>query len=1129
LRRAFLLFALGAALTAAVPASAQLVPVQRSFDGRTLPRLRAGTIPLQHAGPARVRVIAQLPLAPLATRYGRGLQAVGGRRKLAVHSRAAQAYVARLASAQATAVAQLHATIPQARVQQRFRILLDAVTVDLPNRDLPELMRLREFTRIYPSLHYTLADDTSAGVIGADVLQQQRGADGAGMKIGIIDDGIDQTNAFFDPSGFSYPAGFPKGDAKYTTPKVIVARAFPGPGSGKAGRLPVDPKTSFHGTHVAGIAAGDAGTTAPAGADHPKTTGLTGVAPRAWLGNYRVITVPTPVGVVGDTPEIIQALESAVADGMDVVNLSLGGPQTEPANDALVPAIDNVAAAGVVPVIAAGNDRDDFGNGSTGSPATAPDGIAVAAVSNSHVFAPALDVTTPGAPATVTGIPFLGAGGSTAPASWATTDQMLVDVGTIVGTDGKPVDRLLCGPAGNLASTKGTLPAGSLDGAIALVKRGICPFVTKAEQAKAAGAIGIVYSDNRQGEQGPAEGIPIRLGLPGGMIANLDGDHLRAFMASSGGRTQIRIGHTPLELDTGRSGVITSFSSAGPTAFGHDVKPDISAPGGQILSSTLPNTDKSRFAVFDGTSMATPHVAGAAALLLQLHPGWSPDQVKSALMSAATPAWGDTARTQEASVPLEGAGLVSLPGSADPRILTAPASLSFEDLDITHGAASKALLVRVTDAGSGSGTWQVSVAAQAATAGVSVDPGGLLVVPPGGESVLSVEVRASADATPGQNYGFVVLRQGSITRRIPYFVLVDKPALASAPIHPLKAFVEGTTKTGVDRVDAYGFPLAPFKNAPDEPPMIEDGAETVYRLLLNGPAANAGVSIVAESPDARIDPWFLGAPDEWSVQGFAGTPVDVNDLTYDYLFPISAAGASFPRVQAFYVSVDSGRDQFTNRRLAGRYLLRSWVNDVSPPFLSVLTRRVSSGRPTIVIQTLDLQSGVDPLSLAIGYKSDVIGASDYDPLTGLATFPLPRAAAALKPGKLRLAVLSSDFEEAKNINTTGASIMPNTSVAVIRLKVVRGPAVTWLQPARFDCIAKSQQLLVAASATSGVKSVRFLLDGHAVAKGRRTVDGIWAAKLSAGHEGKGRHKLEARVTDRHGHTATDQVSLRRCR
>ena len=146
--------------------------------------------------------------------------------------------------------------------------------------------------------------------------------------------------------------------------------------------------------------------------------------------------------------------------------------------------------------------------------------------------------------------------------------------------------RNLCGPSNDLASTRGLLPARSLAGAIALVQRGLCPFETKAAQAKSAGAVGIVYSDNRPGE---ANGIPTKLPLPGGMIANLDGDQLRAYLAAHGGRTTVRIGHDPLELETGRSGVITSFSSRGPTAFGHDLKPDLSAPGGQILSSTRAN------------------------------------------------------------------------------------------------------------------------------------------------------------------------------------------------------------------------------------------------------------------------------------------------------------------------------------------------------------------------------------------------------------------------------------------------------------------------------------------------------------------------------------------------------------
>ncbi|HUJ92148.1 MAG TPA: S8 family serine peptidase [Gaiellaceae bacterium] len=1104
------------------------MPVQRTFGDRTSPRIRVGTIPLASSGgSSRVRVIADLQLPPLAAASGRGLFSAGAHRRLLVGSASSRAYLAREARAQARAVAALRRAIPSARVGRRFGVLLDGLTVTLPANRLPALVRQRYVTHVYPSVQYTMALDTSPAVIGADVLRQATGADGTGIKIAVVDDGIDQTNPFFNPAGFSYPAGFPKGDTSMTTPKVIVAKVFPGPNSGKAGHLVVDPNSSFHGTHVAGIAAGDSGTTAPAGPDHPMVTGLSGVAPRAWLGNYRVFTVPTPIGHVANTPEIVAAFEAAVSDGMDVINFSGGGPQIDPANDALVEAIHNVAVAGVVPVIAAGNDRDDFGTGSAGSPGTAPDAISVAAVSNSHVFAPALDVVAPGAPASLQGIPFLGADGATAPAAWGSQDQTLVDAGSIVGTDGKPVDRHLCGVDGDLASTHGTLPAHSLDGKIVLAMRGLCPFVTKADQAKAAGAIGIILSDNRQGE---ANGIPTALSLPGGMIANLDGDHLRAAMAATGGQTTIRVGRDPLELNTGRSGIITSFSSAGPTAFGHYLKPDVSAPGGQILSATLPKVNSSRFAVFDGTSMATPHVAGSAALLLQLHPTWTPEQVKSALVSTAGPAWADTARTQEAPVTLEGGGLVSLPGAADPRIFTDPASLSFADVNVLHGAASTALLVRIDDAGNGAGTWQVTLQSQAATAGAWIDVPGALVLAPGGEADLSVVAGAAAGATQGENYGFVVLRQGSVTRRIPYFFLVDKPVLAQDTVLPLKKRQTGDTLTGVDRVDAYRYPAAPFGNAPDTPPMTESGDEKVYVTQVNEPAANAGVSIIPDAAGEQIDPFYLGALDESSVQGFAGTPVNVNALMYDYLDPVGAAGASFPRQQTFYVAVDSGRDKFDGRQLGGRYVLRSWVNDVTPPTAKLLSTTVSAGRPTIVLRSTDGQSGVDPLSLTIGYKGILVGATSYDPDTGVAVFPLPETSPALTPGTVSLRMESSDLQEAKNVDTVGTNIMPNTRMASASLRVIAGVAVDWLLPAAKACLAKTVHLSVAASSSRGVKSVGFAVDGKRVAVAKTGADGIWSAtwRRSAALS-HGAHALTATAVDARGRTGSARQVAAVCR
>lgn len=1067
-------------------------------------------------------MIAALLLPPLARRYGRGLYTVGTRRKLALHSVATRAYLAELAAAQARAVGELRAQIPQARVEERFRILLDAITVSLPNSKLPKLMRLRAFTHFYPVLRYTMADDTSPSVIGAPQIEQSLGADGHGMKIAVVDDGIDQTNPFFNPSGYAYPAGFPRGNKSYTTPKVIVARAFPGPGSGKAGRLPLDRVESFHGTHVAGIAAGVEGTTAPAGQDHPRVTGLRGVAPRAWLGNYRVFTIPTPFGNEADTPEIVAAFESAVKDGMDVINFSGGGPETEPTNDAMIPAIQSVVDAGVVPVIAAGNDRDQYGDGSVGSPGTAPAAITVAATSNTHVFVPTLDATAPTAPADLHGIPFQWASGSPRPATWSGTSQTLIDVATITGTDGKPVDPHLCGPSFNLALPHGKLPANSLAGKIALASRGICPLITKAQEAKSAGAIGLILVDNRQGE---ANAIPISLGLPAGMISNLDGARLRSFMDGTNGQTPITIGRTVKELETGRSGVITSFSSSGPTAFGHDLKPDISAPGGQVLSSTLPNTEKSRFAVFDGTSMATPHVAAAAALLLELHPAWTPAQVKSALMSTANAAWADTARTQEAPVTQEGGGLVWLPAAQNPLVFTQPASLSFENVAVGGSTVQKPLLVQLSDAGGGSGVWSVSVVAQAATQGASLAVPGAVTVAPGGTVDFPVAAVTSPGAEQGENYGFVVLQQGTQTRRIPYFFFADKPALAGSPVKPLRGLVSGTTRKGTNRVSAYRFPVSPFGYAPETPPMNEDGAEHVYSLDVRRPVANAGVSVLVQN--GAVDPFFLGALDESSVQGYAGTPVDVNSLTFDYGLPISAAGSEFPRVQRFYVSVDSGHDPFSGASFSGSYILRSWTNDVTPPSLRLLTRTVTAGRPTIALQTLDRQSGVDPYSLVIGYHGVLVAPVAYDPISGLAVFPLPTAAPVLRPGHRQMLAVSSDFQESKNIDTTGNKLLPNTRTIASKLHVVNGPTVDWLLPSSGACVRKGDPLLVTADAPRGVKGLRFLLDGHKVGAAKRGPVHLWNGRL--GKLRKGSHLLEAVATIKGGPTTTARLRVRTCR
>jgi hypothetical protein len=425
-------------LVAATSASAALTPVRRDTREAALPRVRAGVIHVPAAQQRGLtRVIVRLSAPPLAAwSSDRTLAFASRAHRLDVQSASAKAYLARLARLQDTAAAQVRAAIPSARIQERFSIVLDGLTVQLPSKSLPKLLGISSVTKIYPNLSYFSTMDRGPSVIKATDLQAATGDKGQGIKIGVVDTGVDSTSPFLNPAGFSYPAGFPRGDTKLTTPKVIVARVFPGPVRDALSATPFD-KSEPHGTHVSGIAAGDEGTNAPAGPDHPATANLSGVAPKAWIGNYRVFTVPTPLGHEANTPEIVSAFEAAVADGMNVINFSGGGPQTDPANDAMYETIHNVALAGVVPVIASGNDRDDYGLGTAGSPGTAPDAISVAATSNSHVFAPALGVV--GGPPSLGAIPLQSAGGAKFPGAWSTLDQPIVDVTSIMGTDGKPV------------------------------------------------------------------------------------------------------------------------------------------------------------------------------------------------------------------------------------------------------------------------------------------------------------------------------------------------------------------------------------------------------------------------------------------------------------------------------------------------------------------------------------------------------------------------------------------------------------------------------------------------------------------------------------------------------------------
>ena len=191
----------------------------------------------------------------------------------------------------------------------------------------------------------------------------------------------------------------------------------------------------------------------------------------------------------------------------------------------------------------------------------------------------------------------------------------------------------------------------------------------------------------------------------------------------------------------------------------------------------------------------------------------------------------------------------------------------------------------VSDAGGGAGTWQVELAPQAATAGASVQVPSSIDLAPGGTASVPLIATVSPGATEGTDYGFVLLRKGTETRRVPYLFLVTRPAFEGVDAKNLDVYQVGTTKSGPSRANIYRYPewaFGPPSGYTAQPPMDEAGGEKLYTTLVKTPIVNLGVAVIERSTNAIIDPFFLGSPDQNDVQGYAGTPVNVNGYMFDY-------------------------------------------------------------------------------------------------------------------------------------------------------------------------------------------------------------------------------------------------------
>ncbi len=285
----------------------------------------------------------------------------------------------------------------------------------------------------------------------------------------------------------------------------------------------------------------------------------------------------------------------------------------------------------------------------------------------------------------------------------------------------------------------------------------------------------------------------------------------------------------------------------------------------------------------------------------------------------------------------------------------------------------------------------------------------------------------------------------------------------------------------------------------------------------------------SESPTTLADPWFLGSQDENDVQGYTGTPSGVNtSLPLEFGLPIGAAGALFVRPGRYYVAVDSGRNQFTGRSFAGRYVLHSWVNDVKPPRVKLVTTTVAAGRPTLVLRALDAQAGVDPFSILIGYNRALVLAAAFDPKTGIALVPLPPQAPPIERGSTQVLLIASDYQESKNVNTIGTNLMPNTVFKTQRLSGGSGPTLHWVLPNANTCATKKTNLLVVGSDTERISSVQFFDGRRKFATVKKNVAGLFSATWKTSGAARGTHALRAVLADRAGRHATAKRILRVC-
>ncbi|MBP7547339.1 MAG: S8 family serine peptidase [Corallincola sp.] len=693
------------------------------------------------------------------------------------------------------------------------------------------------------------------------------GVKGEDVVVGVVDTGIWPEHPSFaddgsygDPAALGWNGACVSGDDPTFScnNKLIGARYFKAGFEAAYAILPdesISPRDKDgHGSHVAGTAAGNEAITAVLAGSSVAT--VSGMAPRARVAAYKACwnsDAPESGCFYSDT---MAAIDAAVGDGVDVINMSIGGSLTDlttPTATALLWA----AYDGVFAAVSAGNEGPD--SGTVGTPAPWVTSVAASTYEGSSVTN-AIDINA----GPLAGSRFAAVEGGITRAL-ATSGPITAAVASALPYDG-------CFVGGEPSALDN---AAAVTGKIALLSRGSCAFSEKIMRAQLAGAVGVIVVNNSGGMPIVMGGDSTGINIPGVMIGLSDGEQIRSTLAAAQDvSATLSAGIFVPVAETGN--LMADFSSRGPNQSTLDViKPDVTAPGVRILAATtaapLFGVAGESFAYLQGTSMSSPHVAGLAALLNEVHPDWSPAAIKSALMTTARQ---DLVKEDGATAadPFDfGAGHVVPNAAADPGLVfdanifdhlaflcgigngahvaaafgpscdslagagypLDPSQLNLPSIAIAELDRSETVVRYVTSVGP-----DASYAASfEAPAGVSLSlltssgPATSLAVPAGATVPFGVTFTLTGDAVYDQwVFGALILDSGSHKIRIPLAVKPVAPVLIDAPSR-----ISTTIKAPVGLIS---FPI-----------------QTNYNGVVNSRVhglvpVNAEAGIVAQDPDA---------------------------------------------------------------------------------------------------------------------------------------------------------------------------------------------------------------------------------------------------------------------------------------